>query len=222
MQRGHCIAHTVDAHNAASLATLDPKTVDVAMEFSEPVAAYGNIRQCIAKNIPTISGTTGWLSQKEALDAYCEAHRGTFFYASNFSVGMHIFHKVSAFLAKIIGRHDVYDVHLQEEHHQDKKDMPSGTALILAEDIMRHMPRKKCWEIMPKKLRDSLGIQVNRRQDVPGTHTVTYDSPLDTLQIQHKAHSREGFAWGAVLVAEWVRGKQGVLGMEDFMQLDDY
>ena len=220
-QRGHHIVHKVDLKNSTSLATLNPQTVDVAVEFSHPTAAYDNISQCLAKNIPVISGTTGWLDKKKELHTYCKAQQGTFFYASNFSIGMNIFFKVNAFLAKLMDRCPEYEVVLAEEHHLEKKDAPSGTAITLAEGIIRNMHRKKRWSVAPTQQKDSLGILVERKQDVPGTHVVTYSAPLDTLEVKHTAHSREGFALGAVLVAEWIRDKEGVLGMEDFLQLDN-
>ncbi|MFM2428750.1 MAG: hypothetical protein RL012_634 [Bacteroidota bacterium] len=220
LQRGHHITHKIDLSNSASLATVNPKTVDVALEFSQPTAAYSNIYQCLAKNIPVISGTTGWLAKKEELCAYCRSYRGTFFYASNFSIGMNILCKVNTFLAKLMDQYPEYEVTLAEEHHLEKKDTPSGTAIALAEGIIQNMHRKKRWEISPAQQKDSLGILVKRKPDVPGTHTVTYTTPLDTLKLKHTAHSREGFAMGVVLVAEWIQDKQGILGMEDFLQLD--
>jgi len=221
LQRGHHITHKIDLSNSASFATVNPKTVDVALEFSQPTAAYSNIWQCLAKNIPVISGTTGWLARKEELCAYCKAHRGTFFYASNFSIGMNILCKVNTFLAKLMNQYPEYEVTLAEEHHLEKKDTPSGTAVMLAEGIIQNMHRKKGWEIAPTQQKDRLGILAKRRQDVPGTHTVTYTSLPDTLELKHTAHSREGFALGVVLVAEWIQDKQGILGMEDFLRLDD-
>jgi 4-hydroxy-tetrahydrodipicolinate reductase len=220
IQRGHHVVHKIDSSNSASLAAISPKAVDVAIEFSHPAAAYGNIAQCLAKKIPVISGTTGWLEDKEELYAYCKAQRGTFFYASNFSIGMHIFLKVNTLLAKLMDRCPEYEVALAEEHHLEKKDAPSGTAITLAEGIIRNIHRKKRWLVAPTQQEDSLGIWVTRKQDVPGTHVVTYAAPSDTLEIKHTAHSREGFALGVVLVAEWIRDKEGILGMENFLQLD--
>jgi 4-hydroxy-tetrahydrodipicolinate reductase len=221
LQRGHRITHKIDLSNSASLATVNPKTVDVALEFSQPTAAYSNIYQCLAKNIPVISGTTGWLAKKEELCAYCKVYQGTFFYASNFSIGMNILCKVNTFLAKLMDPYPEYEVTLAEEHHLEKKDAPSGTAIALAEGIIQNMHRKNRWEIFPAQQKDSLGILVKREPDVPGTHTITYTAPPDTLELKHTAHSREGFALGVVLVAEWIQDKQGILGMEDFLRLDD-
>jgi 4-hydroxy-tetrahydrodipicolinate reductase len=220
LQRGHHITHKIDLSNSASLATFNPKTVDIALEFSQPTAAYSNIWQCLAKNVPVISGTTGWLAKKEELCAYCEARQGTFFYASNFSIGMHILCKVNTFLAKLMDQYPEYEVTLAEEHHLEKKDTPSGTAIALAEGIIQNMRRKKGWETAPTPQKDMLGILAKRKHDVPGTHTVTYTAPLDTLELKHTAHSREGFALGVVLVAEWIQDKQGILGIEDFLRLD--
>jgi 4-hydroxy-tetrahydrodipicolinate reductase len=221
LQRGHHITHKIDLSNSASLVTFNPKTVDIALEFSQPTAAYSNIWQCLTKNIPVISGTTGWLAKKEELCAYCKAHQGTFFYASNFSIGMHILGKVNTFLAKLMDQYPEYEVTLAEEHHLEKKDTPSGTAIALAEGIIQNMRRKKGWETAPTQQKDMLGILTKRKHDVPGTHTVTYTAPLDTLELKHTAHSREGFALGVVLAAEWMQDKQGILGMEDFLRLDD-
>ncbi len=220
VQRGHQLVHKIDLANSTPLATIDPATVDVAIEFSQPTAAYDNIYQCLFKNIPVIAGTTGWLDKKEALDTYCKEQGGTFFYAANFSIGMNILFKVNAFLAKLMNQRPEYDVMIQEVHHWEKKDVPSGTALTLAQDLMHHLHCKKRWVQAPTQQKDDLPIASMRVKDVPGTHTVTYTASLDTLELKHTAHSREVFALGAVLVAEWILGKQGVLGMEDFLKLD--
>jgi 4-hydroxy-tetrahydrodipicolinate reductase len=219
LQKGHHIAHKIDLGNSVSLATINPKTVDVAIEFSQPTAAYSNICQCLAKNIPVISGTTGWLAKKEELYAYCKAHQGTFFYASNFSISMNILFKINEYLARLMDQCPVYEVTLGEVHHLEKKDAPSGTAITLAEGIIQNMRRKQGWEVTPTQQENSVGILVKREKDVSGTHTITYTAPLDTLKLTHVVHSRESFALGAVLVAEWIQGKQGILGMEDFLAM---
>ena len=216
-QRGHHLAYKIDLTNRASLTTIDPVTVDVAIEFSQPAAAYDNICQCLSKNIPVLSGTTGWLAKLAAVKAHCQAQQGTFFYASNFSIGMQLFLQANAFLAKLMHQHPAYNVALEEVHHTEKKDIPSGTAITLAEKIIQNMPCKKHWALAPTQQKDRLPITAKRVPDVPGTHTVTYTSSADTLELTHTAHSRAGFALGAVLVAEWLQGQQGVLGMEDFL-----
>lgn len=223
LRRGHHVVHKIDLDNHASLATIGPETVDIALEFSQPTAASSNICQCLTKNIPVISGTTGWLAQKEEVYAHCKAHQGTFFYASNFSIGMNIFFRINMVLAKFMDQYPEYDVMLAEEHHWGKKDAPSGTAITLAEGIMKNMRRKKRWEIVSRqqtRQKDNLDILVRREQDVSGIHTVTYTAQLDTLELKHIAHSREGFAQGVVLVAEWIQDKQGILTMDDFLELD--
>ncbi|XWN34751.1 MAG: 4-hydroxy-tetrahydrodipicolinate reductase [Roseivirga sp.] len=220
LQRDHQIVHKIDSTNRPILAEITPGAVDVAIEFSQPTAAYENIYQCLSQQIPVLSGTTGWLDRKEELHAYCQAQQGTFFYASNFSIGMHIFYQVNTFLAKLMNQCAEYDVTLKEVHHLEKKDRPSGTALTLAEGILRHLHHKKDWALAPTQAKESLPIFAQREKDVPGTHTVTYTASADTLTFQHTAHSREGFALGAVRVAEWMQEKQGILSMEDFLQLD--
>lgn len=221
LQRKHEIVETITTSNKAMLATFDASTIDVAIEFSQPQVAYGNIRQCLSQGISVISGTTGWLAQKEELEAYCQAQKGTFFYASNFSIGMNIFFKVNAWLAKLMNQCPDYEAAIEETHHLEKKDAPSGTAITLAEGIIEHLHRKKSWELAPVHQEDIVEIVTKREQEVPGTHTITYSAPIDTLEIKHTAHSRTGFALGAVLVAEWLQGKQGVWGMQDFLQLDN-
>ncbi len=217
--RGHQVCQKIDASDGTSLAALDPTTVDIAIEFTQPTVAYDNIHQCLSKNIPTISGTTGWLDRKPALDAYCEAQQGTFFYAANFSIGMNVFFKMNAFLARLMDQYPAYDVSIEEVHHTTKKDAPSGTTVVLAEGILKNLTRKKAWDLSPTPAQDHLGIVAHRVPDVCGIHTVAYKHELDTLEIKHTAHSRTAFALGAVLVAEWLPGRQGVLGMDDFLGL---
>ncbi len=219
LQRGHHIVDRIDGKNQSVLATLYPNSVDVALEFSEPQAAYDNIYQCLSRGIPVLSGTTGWLDRREALEAYCQAQQGTFFYAANFSIGMNIFFKINTFLAQLMDGQPDYDVCLEEVHHLEKKDAPSGTALTLADSLLTQLHHKQRWQLGPTDQPEVLPIIAKREQEVPGTHSVTYTSALDTLQIQHTAHSRAAFALGAVLVAEWMPGQRGLLGMDDFLQL---
>ena len=220
LQRGHSIAYTLDLPNSNLLANISPKTVDVAIEFTQPEAAYHNIYQCLSQGIPVVSGTTGWLYRKEEIEQYCQEKGGAFFYAANFSIGVNIFFKLNELLAKLMRQHSNYHVALEETHHTTKKDAPSGTAITLAEGIIQNMPSKKQWVNAPIKQEDTISITSQRIPNVPGTHIVTYTSLLDTLEIKHTAHSREGFALGAVLVAEWIRNKKGILSMQDFLQLD--
>ncbi|MEM7055284.1 MAG: 4-hydroxy-tetrahydrodipicolinate reductase [Bacteroidota bacterium] len=219
LQKGHSIAYTIDLANSALLTNINPKTVDIAIEFTQPEAAYHNIYQCLSQGIPTLSGTTGWLHHKEAIEQYCQKKGGTFFYATNFSIGVNIFFKLNELLAKLMCQRPEYKVALEEIHHTTKQDVPSGTAITLAADIIKNIPSKKQWITVPTNQEDTISINSQRRSDVPGTHIVTYTALLDTLEIKHTAHSREGFALGAVLVAEWIQGQKGILGMQDFLQL---
>jgi 4-hydroxy-tetrahydrodipicolinate reductase len=218
--RGHNITHKINIENAADLQKIQPGEVDVAIEFSQPDAAVENIKTCLLKGIPVISGTTGWLERKKEIEDLCKEKNGTFFYASNFSVGVNIFFKLNKYLAEIMNRYPEYDVKMEEIHHTEKKDAPSGTAITLAEGLLENLNRKSKWVLSDQhKQRDEISIEALRIEKVPGTHTVTYTSSIDDLEIKHTAHSRQGFALGAVLVAEWIIGKKGLLGMDDFLKL---
>ncbi len=211
--------HHIHPHDPSAGKSFDFGTpVDVAIEFTQPEAAPGNIRQCIDRGIPVLSGTTGWLSRKKEIDEYCAANGGTFFYASNFSLGVNLFFRLNEQLARMMRQVDGYDVAIDEIHHTQKKDAPSGTAITLAEDILKHLPFKKQWVNHETRDPSDLVIRSSRVDPTPGTHTVTYSSPLDDLEIRHTAHSREGFARGALAVAEWLPSRRGVLGMDDFLK----
>lgn len=220
LQRDHSIAYTIDLTNSDLLANISPEAVDLAIEFTQPEAAYHNIYQCLSQGIPVVSGTTGWLHRKEEIEQYCQEKGGTFFYAANFSIGVNIFFKLNELLAKLMHQRSEYKVALEEIHHTTKKDAPSSTAITLAEGIIQNIPSKKQWANAPTKHEDTISIISQRIPNVPGTHTVTYNSLLDTLEIKHTAHSREGFALGTILVVEWIRNKKGILTMQDFLQLD--
>ncbi len=222
-QRGHQIVERIDLHNMDTLETLDPNTIDVAIEFSQPDAAAKNIRYSLKQGIPVISGTTGWLKEKSAIEGYCIEVDGTFFYASNYSIGVNIFFKLNEYLAKIMARYPDYKPSVEEIHHTEKKDAPSGTAITLAEGLLKALSDKFEWELL-KEGKDyqnagEIPIRALRQGQVPGTHTVTYASPTDDIEIRHTAHSRQGFALGAVLVAEWIKNKKGILSMDDFLKL---
>lgn len=218
LQRGHNIVHKIGAGGKEALAGLDPGTVDVAIEFSQPSTAYDNIYQCLSNHIPVISGTTGWLHHKETVDAYCKTQQGTLFYASNFSMGVNMLFRVNAFLAQLMEQYPEYEMAIEEIHQLEKKDAPSGTAITLAQGILDNLSRKERWKLAPTQDAHTLPIVSKRDKDVSITHTVTYASSIDTITIQHTAHSRAGFALGAVLVAEWLPGHSGVLGMDDFLR----
>lgn len=215
LDRGHQIAGRIDIDNSYELETAK---ADVAIEFSHPDAAYHNVTQCLERKIPVVCGTTGWLSRKSEVEKICKENGGAFFYASNYSLGVNIFSKVNLFLAKIMNDFPEYDVSIDEVHHVEKKDAPSGTAITLAEGILSHLKRKKSWTKDKSESTEKLIINSFRIDQVPGTHVIKYESPIDDIEIRHTAHTREGFAKGAVLVAEWLPGKKGALGMDDFLK----
>lgn len=218
-ERGHKVAYIIDVDNREQLKNIGGAEVDVAIEFTQPESASENIRTCISNGIPVVSGTTGWLSEKAAIENLCNQKKGAFFYASNFSIGVNIFFKVNRFLAKIMRGFSEYDVRIEEVHHTEKKDAPSGTAITLAEGILENLDRKKQWTRETSDSVKDLVIASKREKDVPGTHTITYFSLADDIEIKHTAHSREGFALGAVLAAEWLIGKQGVFTMDDYLKM---
>jgi 4-hydroxy-tetrahydrodipicolinate reductase len=210
--RGH---ETVafDVHD--KLERLGSDHFDVAIEFTTPESSPGNIKGCLDHRIPVVCGTTGWLSKKDEVNEYCRLRNGAFFYASNYSIGVNIFFKVNAYLARLMDKQN-YQVSIHEIHHTQKKDSPSGTAITLAEGIISNNPGYHSWsegvagdQIIP--------VSSERIDPYPGTHTVKYDCAVDMIEMTHIAKSRTGFALGAVLVAEWIPGKQGVLSMDDFL-----
>ncbi|MGI9543160.1 MAG: 4-hydroxy-tetrahydrodipicolinate reductase [Cyclobacteriaceae bacterium] len=219
-QRGHHISAKIDEHNKDQIeAILSETDTDVAIEFSQPEAALENIKCCLQLGIPVISGTTGWLDRRAEIEAYCQSRKGTFFYASNYSLGVQLFFKLNRYLSKLMGNYSEYDIQMTEIHHTEKKDAPSGTAITLAEDIISNLSHKKSWEHPPTDDDAKLGIESFRKPDVPGTHQVIYRSEVDDLEIKHTAHSRKGFALGAVMVAEWIKDKKGILSMDDFLNI---
>ena len=190
---------------------------DVAIDFSIPDAAVANISTCLNSNMPVISGTTGWLENYDQMVSLCNEKEGAFIYGSNFSLGVNIFFELNDHLAKIMSKFSQYKVEMEEIHHTQKLDAPSGTAISLAKDIITHSDYSG-WAIgNPKE--DDIFIDVKRIEGVPGTHTVTYNSAIDRIDITHTAHNREGFALGAVIAAEWLAGKKGIYGMKDVLGL---
>ncbi|MBX2955322.1 MAG: 4-hydroxy-tetrahydrodipicolinate reductase [Cyclobacteriaceae bacterium] len=215
LERGHEIVGKISSQNRHELKSVK---ADVAIEFSKPEAAYENVKFCLENTIPVACGTTGWLEQKPEIEKLTQSCNGTFFYASNFSVGVNIFFKLNEYLASMMNTHKEYTVHIDEIHHTGKKDAPSGTAITLAEGILNQIPYLKKWVKEKSDSADELPISSFRIDDIPGTHLIKFASSIDDIEIRHTAHSREGFARGAVQVAEWLPGKKGVLSMEDFLQ----
>lgn len=219
-ERGHRIVARINIENVDELEKLDTATVDVAIEFSQPESAYGNIQWCLQRNVPVVVGTTGWLDKKGELEAYCRKQNGAFFHASNFSIGVNLFFKVNRYLAKLMADQKAYSVSIEEVHHTEKKDAPSGTAISLAEGILDNRDGMRDWkstEEMDGLEEGVIPITSKRIDPAPGTHIITYQSEIDDIEIKHTAHNRNGFALGAVLVAEWIKDKKGVLTMNDFL-----
>ncbi len=217
--RGHQISFTVDQGEEEKIQQISPDNTDVAIEFTQPEAAFDNIKNLLHKKVPVVSGTTGWLDKKPEIEKICEQENGAFFYASNYSIGVNIFFKLNEYLAEVMSHFTEYDVKMEEIHHTEKKDAPSGTAITLAEGILAHLKRKKQWLNEASEAADILPIASKRIDKVPGTHTINYYSLVDNIEIKHTAHSREGFAKGAVAVAEWIKDKKGVLSMNDFLKI---
>ncbi|MFI3263650.1 MAG: 4-hydroxy-tetrahydrodipicolinate reductase [Rikenellaceae bacterium] len=212
--RGHNVALIIDIDNQEDFTKEKFKDIDVAIEFTAPTTAFNNICKCMEIGVPVVCGTTAWLDKYDEVLALCEKTKGAFFYSSNYSIGVNIFFKVNKMLAKLMNPYKDYDVTVEEVHHTQKKDSPSGTAVTIAEGILENIDRKSSWvghtTIEPEEL-EVLGI---RRSVVPGTHTVTWESEIDVLEIKHLAKGRQGFALGAVVAAEFLQGKQGAFSMD--------
>lgn len=214
IERGHEIVLRVGREDKE----YDIKQADVAIDFSIPSSAFQNITHCFNNGIPVISGTTGWLHHYEEAVALCKQNKGAFIYGSNFSVGVNIFFELNAHLAKLMNRLEDYKVSMEEIHHTQKLDAPSGTAISLAEGIIKNYDTKTGWAL-ENAAEDQIEITAKRIANVPGTHTIFYKSAIDTITISHEAHNRKGFALGAVLAAEWIQNKKGVYTMKDVLSI---
>jgi len=191
---------------------------DVAIEFTQPESAYENLKKCIENQLPVVSGTTGWLEKKPEIAKLCKEKEGAFFYASNFSIGVNLFFKINEYVAQLFKKHLDYQVHIEETHHTEKKDAPSGTAISLAEGIINNDPQRNEWVLGLAKEEKDIPIYAFRQPAAFGNHSVKYASTIDTIEINHTANSREGFAMGAIRASEWLIDKKGVFGMEDFLK----
>lgn len=227
--RGHEIVSIVDVNNPEEIHSERFKSADVAIEFTTPRTAFNNYMQCFAAGVPVVSGTTGWLDRLEEVKTKCANEGKTFFYASNFSIGVNIFFALNKQLAKIMNSISLdrkaqsngfpaYDVRITETHHIHKLDAPSGTAITLAKGILENLECKKRWTLEKEEQPSDLMIHAIREGEVPGIHEITYESDVDTLSIRHDAKSRAGFALGAVIAAEFTAGKKGFLGMDDLLK----
>lgn len=213
--RGHEIALTIDVDNAADLTAGNLKDVDVAIEFTTPSTAYSNIRTCLESGTAVVSGTTGWTARLGELQELCRQKNGALFYASNYSLGVNLMFRLNRQLAEMMNRIPAYNVSIEETHHTQKKDSPSGTAVTLAEDIIARLDRKSGWVNEPTDDPSLIGITSYRIGSTPGDHSVTYTSEDDTLEIRHSIKNRRTLALGAVIAAEFLCGKHGVYSMDD-------
>lgn len=218
--RGHRVVAVVDETNSNTITDEALRQADVAIDFSVPAVAVDNYFRCFRVGIPVVSGTTGWLERWEEVAEACRQQDGGFFYASNYSIGVQVFFRMNRWLADTMNRLRSYRVSLEEVHHRHKLDAPSGTAITLAEGILEEHAGYTGWalaagEPLPE---DCLPIAARREAEVPGIHEVTYRSEVDELSIRHAAFSRDGFAEGAVLAAEYMQGKRGVYSMKDLLK----
>jgi len=219
VQRGHTIVLKIDKANEEDFTKKNLDAAAVAIEFTAPDSAYENVKRCIDFGVPVISGSTGWNHQLEEVKNFCHQKEGAFLHASNFSIGVNIFFEINNRLAQLMASQPEYDVRLSETHHTQKLDKPSGTAVTLAEGILQNNHRKQAWTIEKVEDASELLITCERIDPAPGTHSVTYTSAVDSIEITHTAHNRKGFALGAVLAAEFIQNKKGVFTMKEVLGL---
>jgi len=217
LNQGHEVVLRIDVDNTADFTPENLQKADVAIEFTRPETAFENLKKCIAAGVPVVVGTTGWLQHLAEAEAWCAQHNGALFHSSNYSIGVNVFFAVNRFLAQMMNNFPQYEVKMAETHHTQKLDAPSGTAITLAEGILGQMERKNRWVNEKTQEAEELSILSYRVDPAPGTHEIYYDSPIDSIEIRHTAHSREGFANGAVQAAAWLVGKKGVFGMSDLL-----
>ncbi|MDQ3191589.1 MAG: 4-hydroxy-tetrahydrodipicolinate reductase [Bacteroidota bacterium] len=220
LERNHEIVLKVGFENLSDLTIENISKADVAIEFSTPESAVENIKKCFSANVPVVIGTTGWLNKLEEVKKQCMESTQAMLWASNFSVGVNLFFELNKQLAQLMNKHSSYDVKMEEIHHTQKLDAPSGTAITLAEDIIKILERKKNWKKESSSETNDLIIKSQRVENVPGTHLVQYTSSIDDIHITHTAHSRKGFAQGAVIASEWIVDKTGVFSMSDVIKIN--
>lgn len=217
--KGHEIVLRINSSNRSDLTNFNLQKADVAIEFTNPETAVSNIEICLDAGIPVVSGSTGWLEHWDKVTAHCKTKNGSLLHASNFSIGVNIFFEVNKKLAMLMADQPEYEISIEEIHHTQKKDAPSGTAISLAEQVIQQVARKKKWVNQSSPSTDELSIKSLRIDPAPGTHTVKYSSETDDIEIVHTAHNRQGFARGAVMAAEFIAGRSGVFSMKDVLGL---
>ena len=216
IKRGHTIVLKINSANISGITNEDLKKADVIIEFSTPHVVLDNVKKCINAQVPVVIGTTGWYENFEEVKKMCLDKNSALFHATNFSLGVNLFFKLNTYLAELMNKYTDYEVSMEEIHHIHKLDKPSGTAITLAEQIIKNIDKKTKWSINEKK-EDTLFIKDVREGEVPGTHIIKYQSEVDDIEIMHKAHNRKGFALGAVIAAEFLNGKKGIYTMNDII-----
>jgi 4-hydroxy-tetrahydrodipicolinate reductase len=217
IKNGHEIVLKITSENTSDFNIENMQQADVAIEFTNPHSAVANLKKCFDANVPVVCGSTGWLSDWNDIKNYCELKNGTLLFASNFSVGVNIFFELNKKLAALMNNRPEYNISIEEIHHTQKKDAPSGTAITLAEGILKNNHNKEKWVLGEPENNADLSITSKRIDPAPGTHIINYDSSIDSIEIKHTAHSRVGFASGAVLAAEFLKGKKGIYTMKDVL-----
>lgn len=215
--KGHDIVLIIDKDNLQDFTSENLRKADVAIEFSQPESAFENVKTCLEAGVPIIVGTTGWLENVAEAKAICERTGSAMIQATNYSIGVNLFFALNRYLAKMMNGQLQYDVKIEEIHHTQKLDAPSGTAITIANDILKEIERKAKWVNHDTDVMNELAIVSKRIDPAPGTHEVTYTADIDTIKISHEAHSREGFALGALTAAEWIVGKKGFFTMQDVL-----
>ncbi len=219
LEKKHEVVLKIDINNADEFTKENISKADVAIEFTGPHSAFDNVIKCLQLGIPIVCGSTGWLDKFDEVKNYCNKQNGTFIYSSNYSIGVNLFFELNTYLAKLMNNHSEYNVMLEEIHHTQKKDAPSGTAITLAEQVLQNIASKKKWVNHISDNAEDLEIISERIDPAPGTHKIKYQSPIDDIEIIHTAHNRKGFAGGAVLAAEFASNKKGIFSMKDVLGL---
>lgn len=219
LERSHSISFRINKENASEILQISPRNTDVAIEFTAPESAFENLKNLLSQKVSVVCGTTGWLSRQKEIENLTLQNEIAFLYASNFSLGVNLFFRLNELLAQIMSKYPSYQLLLEEIHHTEKKDAPSGTAISLAESIIQNNPLKNAWTNELSEKINEVSIISKREPNVPGTHIVRYQNEIDCIEIRHEAYSRKGFAMGAVLAAEFVAGKKGIFSMKDVLQL---
>lgn len=219
LERGHEVVLRISSSNQSDLIKDNLANADVVIEFTNPEAAFDNVRKCLMAGTPVVCGSTGWNEKLEEAYKICLENNTAMLQSSNFSIGVNVFFEINKLLAQIMNQYPNYEVSIEETHHTHKKDAPSGTAITIAERILEQLDRKKTWSITQPIVPSELSIVAHRIDEVPGTHNVKYSSDIDEIELIHTAHNRDGFALGAVVTAEFLQGKKGIFKMKDVLGL---